>query len=94
MQISAYITHKNLAVRKILQAMRTMYAKINTSQTIHEANDHTTVYFAESLEDPGGKGAFEVRHSFLYFFSLVRISEFSYANFSSTCVQCMHLLKS
>ena len=30
---------------------------------------------------------FEMRHSFLYFSSLVRISEFPYENFWSTCVQ-------
>ena len=31
-------------------------------------------HFAESFDEPGGKGAFEMRHSFLYLFSLVRIS--------------------
>ena len=31
---------------------------------------------------------------FLCFFSLVRISEVLYANFSSTCVRCTHLLNS
>ena len=40
------------------------------------------------------KGAFEMRHSFLYFFSLARTSEFLCANFSSTCVRfTRHLLK-
>ena len=44
-QISVYITHKNLAVRKIMEAMRRAYTKrgtidLNTSQTTHEANDH------------------------------------------------------
>ena len=78
--------------------MRTVYAKknglgLNTSQAKHDANDHgtyasmwkegahrlrRTFYFAES------EGAFEMRHSCLYFFSLVRISEFLCANFSST----------
>ena len=43
-------------------------------------------YFAESFDEPGGKCAIEIRHSFPYFFLLVRISEFLYANFSSTCV--------
>ena len=39
--ISAYITLKNLAVRRIMEAMRTAYTKIglNTSQTTHETND-------------------------------------------------------
>ena len=32
-------------------------------------------YFAESFDEPGGKGDFEMRHSFLYFFSLVRTPE-------------------
>ena len=54
-QISAYSTHKNPAVRKIMKAMRTAYAKkdnndnkkqtglgLNTSQTKHDANDHGT----------------------------------------------------
>ena len=56
------------------------------SPTTHEANDpgrhasvvkgnreslaKNTVNFAESFEEPSGKGAFEMR---LYFFSLVRI---------------------
>ena len=43
--------------------------------------------FAESFDESGGKGAFEMRHSFLYFLSLVRISECLCANFSSTCVR-------
>ena len=30
----------------------------------------------------------------LYFFSFVCISEFLYANYSSTCVGCMHIVKS
>ena len=46
-QISAYIAHKNLAVRKIMEAMRMVYAKkmglsLNTPQTKHDANDHGT----------------------------------------------------
>ena len=40
------------------------------------------------------KGAFEMWHALLYFFSLVHIAKSLYANSSSTCVQCMHLLKS
>ena len=35
-----------------------------------------------------------MRHSFLYLFSLVRISEFLYANFSFTCVRCTQKLSS
>ena len=37
-------------------------------------NSLLTFCFAESCDDPGGKGALEMRFSFLYFFSLVRIS--------------------
>ena len=43
----------------------------------------TTVYLAESFDEPCGKRAFD---TFTYFFSLIRIFEFSFANFSSTCV--------
>ena len=46
------------------------------------------------FDEPGGKNAFEMCHSFLYFISLVCISEFLYANFLSTCIQCTHVLKS
>ena len=97
-QISAY-THKNRTVRKVTEAMRTAYSMsalvLKTPQTTHDANDHgrhasivTRIVCEERFfaNEPGSKGAFEMRHLFLYFFSLVRISEFSYANFSSTCV--------
>ena len=40
----------------------------------------TTVYLAESFDEPVGKGVFEMRHSFLCFCSLVRIYELLYAN--------------
>ena len=108
-----YITHKNLTVRKIMEAMRTTYAKKqdsvstrlkqNKTQTITE---HTRVcereahivcerfYFAKSFDELSGKGAFEMRHLFLYFFMLVRISEFLYENFSPTCAWGTHFLKS
>ena len=43
-QMSAYGTHKNLAVRKIMEMMCTAYAKrdsvLSTSQTTHEANNY------------------------------------------------------
>ena len=43
-QISAYSTHKNLVIRKIMEVMRTAMQKagfsLNTSQTTHEASDH------------------------------------------------------
>ena len=96
-QISVYSMHKNLGVRQIMEVMRKRVSvstsvKQNMTQTITDHIESThrlrrTYYFAES-------GAFEMRHSFLYFFSLVRISEFVYANFSSTCIRCTHLLKS
>ena len=54
----------------------------------------TKFCFTESFDKPDGKGATEMHHLFPYFFSLVRILEFLYVNFSSTCVQCTHLLKS
>ena len=69
------------------------------SQTTHSANDHgrhasivkgkrgsfvkNIIFFAESSDEPGGKGAFEMHHLFLCYFSLVHISKFSNANFSS-----------
>ena len=34
-----------------------------------------TFYLAESFDEPGGKGTFQMRHSFPYFFLLVHISE-------------------
>ena len=56
----------------------------------------TIFHLADSFDEPGGKGAFGMCHLFpyCYFFSSVRISKFLYANFSSTCVQCTHLLES
>ena len=107
-QISAYSTHKNLAVRKIMEAMRTAYAKKkresvskrlkqNMTQTITERTrvcERKARIVCEDFISLNLKGAFEMRHSFLYFFSLVRISEFLYENFSSTCVRCRHLLTS
>ena len=45
-QCSAYITHKILAVRKIMEALRTAYAKIGTRsqqsrlKLTHDANDN------------------------------------------------------
>ena len=46
-QIYAYTMHKNLAVDKIMEAMRTAYAKktglgLNTSPTKDVASDHET----------------------------------------------------
>ena len=47
-QISAYITHENLAVRKIVEAMRTAYAKHGTrsqhvsKQNLTQTRDHWT----------------------------------------------------
>ena len=52
----------------------------------------TFQYFAESCH-ACGKVTYETRHSFrtIPFFSLVRFSEYVYANSSSTCVRCTHL---
>ena len=72
----------------------------HTSKTRHEENHNgryasivkgkrasfaKNIYFTKSFDEPSGKGGFEMRHSLLYFFSLVRISELFYTNFSSTC---------
>ena len=101
--------HKNIAVCKIMEAMRTAYAKNSTRSQHMDANDHRTYasmwnesahrlrrtfYFAESFDELIGKGAFVMWHSFLYFFSLAHISKFLHGNVSSTRVQCTHLLKS
>ena len=82
---------------------------LNTCQTKHDANDHVhsrvcvrkarivckeKFNFAESFDELSGKRAFEMRHYFVSLFLFVGISEFLYANFSSTCVRCTHLLKS
>ena len=112
--ISACTTHKNLAVRKIMEAMRTAYTKSGTrsqrasnyargkrSRKAREYCERKARIVCEQhfislnrLMNPVEKSAFEMRHSCLYFLSLVRIYEFSYANFSPTRVRCTHLLKS
>ena len=81
-----------------MEAMRTVYAEKRDSVTTHSsilkgkrASFANKLYFAESFDEPGGKGAFQMRHSFPFFFPLVRISEFLNANFSSSCVRCTHL---
>ena len=102
-QISAYSTHKNLAVRKILWSMGTVYVeKSENKQTKkHDANDHGT--YASMWKDSAhrlrwtfyfGESERCFWNAFLYFFSSVRISEFLFADFSSTCVRCTHPLKS
>ena len=79
-------THTNLALRKIMEEMRTVYTrsgmhavstrlKLHMRQTMMEGRralwkEHvhrllTFQYFTESCD--GGKGAFEMRQSFLYF---------------------------
>ena len=103
MQISAYGTHKNLAVRKIREAMHTAYAKRRSqSQTTqgkrsrnaceyckrkvliiceqHSSISLTCVIVAKVL----------LKRTIHFAPSL---SKFLYANFSSTCVGCTHLLK-
>ena len=106
--ISAYSTHKNLAVHKIMEAMRTVYAKKkqdsvstrlkqNMTETITEHNmlvcERQACIVCEEHISLNLKGAFEMRHSFLYFL-LVHISKFLCAKFSPACIRCMHLLKS
>ena len=96
-RVSAYSTHKNLAVRKIMEAMRTTFAKRDSAST-HDANYHGT--YASIWKE----SAYRLWRTFYSteserslwngeFFSLVRICEFLYANFSSTCVRCTHLFK-
>ena len=58
------------------------YSSIFWKKSAHRLRK--TFHFAESFD---AKGAFEMRHWFPYFFSLIRISEFLYTNFSSTCVR-------
>ena len=79
-QISAYSTHKNLAVRKIIEAMRTAYAKKRDSVSRHPKQnmtqtitEHTRVcekkariVCEEHFISLNLNGAFEMRHSFLY----------------------------
>ena len=99
MQISAYGTHKNLAVRKITVVMSTAYAKNGTqSQHVskHETNYHRTymnmrMESAHHLQRPF---YFVLDQAYVSLFPFVHISEFLYANISSTCVWCTHLLKS
>ena len=114
-QISAYIRHKNLAVRKIMEANCVQRAQnaglsLNTSQTVHmrititqgtrvlrkesARRLRTTFYFAESSDEPGGKGALKCVIRFSISFRLTRVSELLYANFSSTCIWRTHLLQS
>ena len=78
--MSAYSKHTNLAVRKRCVHRTQEAGCMQSQQTTHEANDdgrqasivkgsahrlRTFQYFAESCH--GDKGAFETRHSFLYF---------------------------
>ena len=87
-QISAYIMHKNLAVRKIMEVMRTVYAK-NGTWSQHVSNKtwrkrsrniiceyvkgKCTIISLNRLMNLvlSDTGAFEMHHSFIYFFSLV-----------------------
>ena len=50
---------------------------LSTSQTTNEANDNGR--HASIVKEKRAPFAFEMRYSFLYFFSLVRISEFLHA---------------
>ena len=67
-EISAYITHKNLSVRKIMEAMRTAYAKkrdsVSTSQTKHDANDHGTYEYVKGKRASFAKNIFFFAESF------------------------------
>ena len=51
MQISEYNMHKNLVVRKIIEAYSVCkkWDSLNTSQTKHEVNDHGRQVFAENI---------------------------------------------
>ena len=95
-QISAYSTHKNLAVCRIMEVVRTTYAKsriqsqqvVCTRQMIREG---TRVLWKESVHRlqtfqyfaesfDGSKGALEMHHSFLYFIGM---------HFHSIMVHCI-----
>ena len=82
MQISAYSTHKNIAIRKIMEAMCTVYAK-NRDSVSTRLKQHMTQMITEYMlvcERKAHivckehfillnlKGGFEMQHSFLYFF--------------------------
>ena len=102
-QISAYITHKSLTVRKTMEAMRTAYAKRRTQ------SQHVSNYGTRGRRSPKTLGYCERKARIVceqdfillnrsmnpvveqyfwnalfvsLFFSLVRILEFLYANFS------------
>ena len=91
------VMHKNLAVCKIMEVIRTKRYSVSARLKVHMKqmiSVHCSWSFSELFDKLSGEGALERRHSFLYFFSLVLNSAFLYVNFSSTCVGCMHLLKS
>ena len=76
-QIPAYITHKNLAVRKIMDSTVLNYTRCKWSRKAREycqgkRASFANIFFAESFDESGSKGP----HLFLYFFSLVRIPIF------------------
>ena len=92
-QMSAYSMHKNLAVRKVMEAMHTAYVKKRDSASTGLKNMMQTIMEHYTRHVKGKRAsfafillsrlmklvvkcAFEMRHSFLYFFSLVCISEF------------------
>ena len=78
-------------------AMRTVYAKSGTN----DHGRHSIIVKGKRASFVNntlfcwivwcGRCVFEMRHSFLYFFSLVRISEFLYPHFSSTCVRLIRI---
>ena len=75
-QISLDITHKNLAVHKEAGlGPNTLQTTPSWGKRSRKAREYCerkvrivlrTIYFAESFDEPGGKSAFEMHHSFLY----------------------------
>ena len=103
-QISADITHKNLAVRRILGVMRTTHAKSGSrsqhvpnytlgkrSRTWHGEREASIVceqHFSISVNGWTGVKVL-LKCAIRFSILLVRISGFLYANVSSTCVRCV-----
>ena len=102
-QISAYSTHKTLAVRKIMEVMRAAYAKSgirspHASEGAQVLCEREARIVCEQLFSVSLNRLMVVKVllkcPIRFSISLVRISEFPFANFSSTCKRCTHLLKS
>ena len=84
-----YYSHKNPALRKIMEAIAILSLNLHIRQTITEgtrvlwkesAHRLRAFYFAGSFDEPGGKGTFEMHHSCLYI-------SFRWYAFPNVCTQ-------